>query len=140
MTSPRPDQLEQIVGELVQVATKLRDDYRWAYNIGYEPAGHGLDTSRTNHLSDPTGATTIHLRQFRYHSEAAAKATVAALSKLRDAAYHLAGAFDLVDRDTGYTPSEQTDYRPRLISHDELEQRRANQRRHQAQGDGWGNS
>jgi len=138
MTTPRPDQLERVLGELVDLVADIHNDYRWAYSIGFEQRNTGPDNSRRAGPADPTGQVTVDHQRFRHNTEQAAKHTIIALKNLRGAARMLADAFRIIDRDSEYVPSDKTDYRDRDISHSELEERRRIKIRRERAGEGFG--
>jgi hypothetical protein len=139
MTLPRPDQLDPVLDELATIADQIKTSYRWAYPMGWEPR-RGETGGRSSSVADPTGTVAATHMRFRSSLAGCARAVSDANQAIKRANSALAAAFALEQGDTGYVPSDKTDYRPRLISNDELEQRRANQRRHQARGEGWGQS
>jgi hypothetical protein len=139
MTLPRPDQLDPVIDQLVEIADQIKTGYRWAYPMGFEPRRSETGV-RSGNRADPTGTVAATHTRFRATLASCARAVSDANQAVKRANSALAAAFALEQGDTGYVPSEKTDFRPRMISNDELEERRANQRRHQTRGEGFGQS
>jgi hypothetical protein len=135
VANPAPDDLR---AELDRTVDNFIDQYRWAYNLGFDRPSHGPDRrTRGGGTPDPTHATVMGQGKVRGKVKLAARRARQAMAKLEDGLEFLHQAFEVADVDHDplpMLPSEEF----QLITKREHSKAKDARDRREARGEGWG--
>ena len=137
--SNNPRHVTRVLDDLSHEARRLKDEFRWAANLGYTKKVLDVEKVTTPGHQDPTGSVALQQERVRRQVRLAADYIYESAARLKAAQAALGATFAAADSEKDH-PKEPDRGIPRMevISRSKHERLKKLQEKRMASGQGWG--